>query len=275
MNNLFKFKPRKVKTKSAVETGVVYLVGAGPGDPELITVKALKLLRRADAVVYDRLVNPELLEEVSNQAERIYVGKRSGQHSLPQAEICELVVKFAQQGKRVVRLKGGDPFVFGRGGEEIDRLRAAGVPCEVIPGVTAALGCAAETQIPLTHRDFAHAVTFITAHRRNDELSINWDLLMQEESTVVLYMGLSQLGDITRELLRRGCDAERPIAVIANGTQTDQQLVISDVSNIAAEVARARLPSPALIVLGDVVNANSYATLLQAESLPLEAHVIG
>ena len=245
----------KVPTKS----GHVSLVGAGPGDPELITLKAVRLLQEADAIVYDRLANPELLEHANSNCETIYVGKQKDNHSLPQEQICALLVALAQQGKNVVRLKGGDPFIFGRGGEEIDALNQHGICCSVIPGITAAIGCAAATQIPLTHRDHAHAVTFITAHRKEDTLNINWDLALQKDSTVVFYMGLSNIGEITQQLLDRGCSPDKPMAIIAEGTSYKQQVLISDVTNIAEKLHLQPMPSPALILLGDVINANEYA----------------
>ena len=182
---------RIARSSAPDRSGEVCLLGAGPGDPELMTLKGLRALEAADVVVYDRLANPALLEHTRPACERIYVGKRKDRHSLPQEQICELLVALARAGRRVVRLKGGDPFIFGRGGEEIDRLEAAGIPWRVIPGITAATGCAASTGIPLTHRDCAHALTFITAHRRDGELTFNWELALHEQQTVVFYMGLS------------------------------------------------------------------------------------
>lgn len=248
-------------------SGRVALVGAGPGDPELLTLKALRLLQQADAVVYDRLVNPLLLEHCSARCEKIYVGKRKDQHSLPQVQICQLLVELAERGLQVVRLKGGDPFVFGRGGEEYDALSARAIRCEIVPGITAAIGCAAAAHIPLTHRDHAHALTFITGHRREhiaehsreSRLDINWELALQPDHTVVFYMGLSNLAEICQQLLLRGADPERPFAVVANGTGCAQQIVVGTLATIAAEVARYQLPSPALLIMGDVVRANDYA----------------
>ncbi|MCV6603831.1 MAG: uroporphyrinogen-III C-methyltransferase [Porticoccaceae bacterium] len=240
-------------------TGQVSLVGAGPGDPDLITVKAMRLLQCADAIVYDRLANPVLLDYAPAHCQLIHVGKQKDRHTLPQDDINQLLVKLALQGKNVVRLKGGDPFIFGRGGEELDQLHRHNIRCQVVPGITAATGCAAALQIPLTHRDHAHALTFITAHRQNDSLSLNWDLVMQNEGTVVFYMGLANLGKICDELLQRGCPAQKPIAVIANGTTANQQTVVGTVSTIVEKLEKTPLPSPALIVLGDVVNANHFA----------------
>ncbi|MGD9662753.1 MAG: uroporphyrinogen-III C-methyltransferase [Porticoccaceae bacterium] len=241
--------------------GSVCLLGAGPGDPELMTVKGMRALESADVVVYDRLVNPQLLTCVSASCEKIYVGKRKDRHSLPQDKICDLLVSLALEGKNVVRLKGGDPFIFGRGGEELDVLEAEGIPWQVIPGITAATGCAAATGIPLTHRDCAHALTFITAHRRHGELNFNWQLALQQDQTVVFYMGLSVVAEIAEGLIARGKSPRTPIAIIANGSCSDQQLVISNLADIGEVVATSELPSPALIVVGEVV---SHRNSLQA-----------
>jgi len=242
--------------------GYVHLVGAGPGDPELITVKAMRLLQEADAIVYDRLANPVLLDYAQECCDLIYVGKQKEQHSLPQDQICELLALLARCGKNVVRLKGGDPFIFGRGGEEVDHLNNQGISCSIVPGITAAIGCAAATQIPLTHRDHAHAVSFITGHRQNGELYINWDLALQKDSTVVFYMGLSNLEEITHQLIKRGCAADKPFAVVAQGTSKDQQIVVGTIGNIAARLRTTPLPSPALLIMGDVIRANGYAQRL-------------
>lgn len=242
--------------------GYVHLVGAGPGDPELITVKAMRLLQEADAIVYDRLANPVLLDYAQECCDLIYVGKQKEQHSLPQDQICELLALLARCGKNVVRLKGGDPFIFGRGGEEVDHLNNQGISCSIVPGITAAIGCAAATQIPLTHRDHAHAVSFITGHRQNGELYINWDLALQKDSTVVFYMGLSNLEEITHQLIKRGCETDKPFAVVAQGTSKDQQIVVGTIGNIAARLRTTPLPSPALLIMGDVIRANGYARRL-------------
>ena len=247
--------------------GQVHLVGAGPGDAELITVKAMRLLQEADAIVYDRLANPELLEYARDRCDLIYVGKKKDQHSLPQEQICELLAVLARCGKNVVRLKGGDNFIFGRGGEEVDHLNQQGVECSIVPGITAAIGCAAATQIPLTHRDHAHAVTFITGHRQNGQMYINWDLALQKDSTVVFYMGLSNLEEITSQLLQRGCPADKPFAVVAQGTSTDQQVVLGTISDIAERINNTPLPSPALLMMGDVIKANGYAQQLAEQTL--------
>jgi len=249
----------KQEHSKADSVGEVFLVGAGPGDPDLITVKAMRLLQQADAIVYDRLANPQLLEYARKHCDLIYVGKKKDQHSLPQEQICALLVALAGCGKKVVRLKGGDPFIFGRGGEEVEYLAEQGIACTLVPGITAAIGCAAATQIPLTHRDHAHAVTFITGHRQQGKMYINWDLALQKDSTVVFYMGLSNLQEITSELIARGCPEDKPFAVVAQGTAETQQVLVGTVSDIAEKLSRHPLPSPALLMMGDVINANGYA----------------
>lgn len=240
------------------QKGRVDLVGAGPGDPELITLKAVRLLGQAEIVVYDRLVNPALLQHCPPSCAQIYVGKRKNCHSMPQERICELLVTLGLQGKRVVRLKGGDPFIFGRGGEEIDVLTKAGIACAVVPGITAATGCAAATGIPLTHRDHAQAVTFMTGHRKggtDGSLDINWQLAAQPKHTTVFYMALSCLEEISEGLQQHGLPGDTPIAVIANGSTPKQQEVVSTLADIAAAVSLVDLPSPALLVVGDVIKA--------------------
>ena len=248
-------------------TGQVFLVGAGPGDAELITVKGMRVLQKADAIVYDRLANSELLNYSRPGCDLIYVGKQKDQHSLPQEQICELLATLSRCGKNVVRLKGGDSFIFGRGGEEIAYLNKQGIQCSIVPGITAAIGCAAATQIPLTHREYAHAVTFITGHRKNGEMLINWDLALQDDSTVVFYMGLSNIQEITKELLKRGCPVDKPFAVVAQGTSDTQQVIIGTISDIAFRLQDRPLPSPALLIMGDVIRANGYAQQLADQVL--------
>lgn len=243
--------------RSDMPAGLVSLVGAGPGDPELLTLKALRAIESADTLVYDRLVSQEIVALAPAQCERIYVGKQKDNHSLPQDQICELLVALGRCGKRVVRLKGGDPFVFGRGGEELDRLEAAGIEWQVIPGITAAIGCAASAGIPLTHRDHAHAITLITGHRKDGNLNINFDLAAQDDQTVVFYMGLSCLPEICAELIKRGKKPTTPFAVISNGTSKDERILVGDLSTISKMVATAELPSPALLVMGSVVGSRA------------------
>ena len=256
----------KRPSNNSISMGHVHLVGAGPGDADLITVKAMRLLQQADAIVYDRLANPQLLDYAQPLCDLIYVGKKKDQHSLPQEQIGELLVALARAGKNVVRLKGGDCFIFGRGGEEIEHLNEQGIECSIVPGITAATGCAAATQIPLTHRDHAHAVAFITGHRQAGKMHINWDLALQEDCTVVLYMGLSNLQEICSQLIERGCPVDKPFAVVARGTSDQQQVVLGTIGDISQRIEATPLPSPALLMMGDVINANGYAQKLAKQT---------
>lgn len=233
--------------------GEVYLVGAGPGDPDLLTFRALRLMQRADVVLYDRLVGDEIMALVRRDAERIYVGKLPRDHTMQQEDISKLMVRLAQQGNRVLRLKGGDPYIFGRGGEEIEELAAAGVAFQVVPGITAASGGGTYAGIPLTHRDHAQSVTFITAHGRDGVLDVDWDVLVRKGQTVAVYMGLGNLPVLTDGCARRGVDMTTPVAVIQNGTRPDQKVVTGTLADIAARVAEAGLQSPAMILIGSVV----------------------
>ncbi|MCP1675337.1 uroporphyrin-III C-methyltransferase [Natronocella acetinitrilica] len=233
--------------------GTVYLVGAGPGDPELLTRKAERLLRQTDVILHDRLVSPEILAIAGPRPRRVYVGKRCGDHHVPQRRTEELLVHFARQGLNVVRLKGGDPFIFGRGGEELDALRAAGIPAEVVPGVTAALGCAAAARIPLTHRHHARSVLFLTGQDRTGCTPSDWAAYTRRDRTLVMYMGLAPLAAFCRELCRRGLPPDWPVAVIAEGTTSHQREVRGTLADIAERVRDANLPSPALALIGKVV----------------------
>lgn len=239
--------------------GKVWLVGAGPGDPELLTLKAVRLLESADVVVYDNLVGKAILDLIPPRSQRFYVGKESGFHSLPQGRINQLLVDLASQGKRVVRLKGGDPFVFGRGGEEVEELARAGVPWEVVPGITAATGIAAATGIPLTHRDHAQAVVFVTGHLQAGELALDWDALARPRQTVVVYMGLGALEILCTQLVAHGLPGQTPAAVVARGTLPDQQTVTGSLENLAHRVRAADLASPALLIVGEVVSLQGLA----------------
>lgn len=237
----------------AAAVGEVYLVGAGPGDPDLLTFRALRLMQRADVAVYDRLIGDSILGLVRRDAERIYVGKMRNQHELPQAEISALLVKLAQEGKRVLRLKGGDPFIFGRGGEEIEMLSEHGIPFQVVPGVTAAAGCASYAGIPLTHRDHAQSCLFVTGHSREGRLVLDWASLMQPHQTVAIYMGLAMLPELARDFVARGADAATPVAVIDNGTRPNQVVVTGTIASITEKVAAAGIKGPAMILIGSVV----------------------
>ncbi|MDR7415368.1 MAG: uroporphyrinogen-III C-methyltransferase [Armatimonadota bacterium] len=239
--------------------GKVYLVGAGPGDPELITVRGLRVLRRSEVVVYDRLVHPCLVEEAPPEAERIFVGKDAPGHHLPQEEINRLLIERARAGLWVVRLKGGDPFVFGRGGEEVEALRAAGVPYEVIPGVTAAVAVPAAAGIPVTHRAYASAFAVVTGHECDGPSDLDWGALARVPTLVVL-MGLRRLGRVVDRLLGHGADAGVPAAVISRGTLPGQRVVVGRLEEIVRKVEEARLEPPATLVVGEVVRLSPWWT---------------
>lgn len=238
--------------------GKVFLVGAGPGDPDLMTVKAVRALSCADVVVFDRLVSADILALAPPRAERIDVGKQAGSHPMPQSEINRLLVRLGRTRRSIVRLKGGDPFLFGRGGEEALELKAAGVPFDVIPGITSAQGCAASLRLPLTHRNVATSVRFITGHCKADQpLAFDWDGLADPSTTLVVYMGLANIAEIAAELVDHGRSGATPVAAISKGTQGSQQQVVSTLDRIAADVAHAALPSPVLFVIGEVVDLAS------------------
>ncbi len=251
--------------------GEVYLVGTGPGDPDLLTFRALRLMQQADVVLYDRLIGDGILNLVRRDAQRIYVGKLPKNHSVPQEEISKMLIRLALEGKRVLRLKGGDPFVFGRGGEEIETLSENGIAFQVIPGVTAATGCAAYAGIPLTHRDHAQGCIFVTGHEKNGKPDLNWDVLIQPRQTAVVYMGLSSLDLITDGFMTHGADPETPAAIIENGTREGQRVITGTLASLPGKATKAGVKSPALIIVGSVVtlhNKLSWFADSQQEQLP-------
>ncbi|AYA63143.1 siroheme synthase CysG [Alteromonas sp. RKMC-009] len=233
--------------------GQVYLVGAGPGDPDLLTFRALRLMQKADVVVYDRLVSPAILELVRRDAEKIYVGKAKSNHTLPQEQINSLMVEEAKKGNRVVRLKGGDPFIFGRGGEEIEELIAAGIDFQVVPGITAASGASTYAGIPLTHRDHAQSVTFATGHLKNGTIDLNWPALAHQNQTIVFYMGLTGLPVICSKLIEHGLSASTPIALVQEATRESQKVITGTLDTITTHPQLDEMKPPTLIIVGSVV----------------------
>ncbi len=251
-------------------TGEVYLVGAGPGDPDLLTFRALRLMQRADVVLYDRLIGKDILSFVRRDAERIYVGKLPRDHTLPQEDISQLMVRLAKAGNRVLRLKGGDPFIFGRGGEEIQVLADADIPFQVVPGVTAAAGCGAYAGIPLTHRDHAQSCVFVTAHGRNGVLDLDWDVLARPSQTVAIYMGLSHFASLVEGFANCGVDVDTPVAVIENGTLPEQKVVTGRLSDIEARLKQSGIKGPAIIIVGGVVTLRDQLNWVNTQNLSHE-----
>jgi uroporphyrin-III C-methyltransferase / precorrin-2 dehydrogenase / sirohydrochlorin ferrochelatase len=243
----------KQRHNTRARRGEVYLVGAGPGDPELLTVRARNLLEHAEVALYDNLISPEILALLPPRAERIYVGKRCAHHAMRQEAINALLVELALAGKRVLRLKGGDPFIFGRGGEEIDTLSAHGIRFEGVPGITAALGAAAYSGIPLTHRDYAQSCVFVTGHLKDGGMDLDWNALARPRQTIVVYMGLPGLAVLCRELVAHGLSRTTAAAVVQHGTTRTQRVITGTLATLPARVTRAKLRAPTLIIVGDVV----------------------
>ena len=248
---------KQLKQASQMELGEVYLVGAGPGDPDLLTFKALRLIQQADVVLYDRLVSKGVMELVRRDSELIYVGKKGGsQESTRQIDINDQLVELAKSGKRVCRLKGGDPFIFGRGGEEIESLSEHGIPFQVVPGITAASGCSSYAGIPLTHRDYSQSCRFVTAHLKNGTTNLPWDEFVIDQQTIVFYMALSGATYICQKLMEHGMDKDMPIAIIEKGTMPEQKVYISSLTKLPDLLATEDIHAPTLMIVGEVVKLN-------------------
>lgn len=254
------------QTENSQVRGEVYLIGAGPGDPDLLTFKALRLMQQADVIVYDRLVSAGVLELARRDSEKIYVGKQRNNHSLPQESINRLLADLALSGKRVARLKGGDPFIFGRGGEEIETLMQQGISFQVVPGITAAAGCASYAGIPLTHRDHAQSCIFVTGHLKDGTVNLDWPQLARPNQTVVIYMGLVGLENICRSLISHGCPADLPIAIIQQGTTSNQLVLTGTLTDMPKRTELAGIKPPTLIIVGTVVTLRQQLDWFQSKS---------
>ncbi len=243
-----------MKNDDKLEAGKVWLIGAGPGDPDLLTVKAARLIAQADALVYDHLVGEGIMDLARSDARLIYAGKEASKHTLPQGSINQLLVDLAREGLSVVRLKGGDPFIFGRGGEELETLVASDIPFEVIPGVAAAAGCAAYSGFPLTHRDHAQALTFVTGHLKDGSVNLDWPALARPCHTIVFYMGIGAAAEICRQMISHGLPPTTPAAVVRNGTLPDQQTLLATLGTLPERINESEIKPPALIIVGSVVS---------------------
>lgn len=262
---------QRLRNRSDAQPGEVYLIGAGPGDPELLTFKALRLMQKADVVLYDNLVSREVVELCRRDADLIYVGKKSSKHTYSQETINEMMVELAQSGKRVARLKGGDPFIFGRGGEELQVMADQGIPFQIVPGITAASGCASYAGIPLTHRDYAQSVQFITGHCKLDSDGIDWNKMKDKQQTLVFYMGVRNLPEICQKLMDSGVEPERPVAIVHKGTTTSQRSITGTVDTIAELAVQHEIRPPSLVIVGDVVQLQNQLEWFRPESVKEEA----
>ena len=245
------------ENKFLEKTGEVYLVGAGPGDPELLSFKALRLMQKADIVIYDRLVSRPIMNLIRQDAEKIYVGKQRADHAMPQENINQLLARLALEGKKVLRLKGGDPFIFGRGGEEIESLIKDDIPFQIVPGITAASGCASYAGIPLTHRDYSQACIFVTGHLRDGTVNLNWEMLAHEKQTLIFYMGMHGSKIICEELIKHGLSDVTPAALIVKGTTEDQEVIIGNLKNMPEIIMERKIVPPTLLIIGDVVKLHN------------------